>query len=358
LRIERLAGWVAGEAFGRAEAAAPAAMAGRLAKADLVTDTVRELTELQGTMGGIYAREEGLPETVWRAIYHQYLPVAVEPDAAPSRADLGEASVTWAALSLADKVDTIVGLFAAGERPTGTRDPFGLRRQAHGVMKILVDLPSLTGVQVAADLAALRRQARAGLTELAEPGHAPAAESAQEHEELSTFLAERLRFLFQQRGYAYDEINAVAGARRGFVDVPLDARLRLEAIHAVRASAEFEALAVAFKRVKNLAHELKGGPVDTLDRLTEPAERALAEEFESRGRAVRDAAARRDYLEAFRLASGFRAPVDRFFTEVFVMVDDQALRDQRLTLVWRLHDLMLDLADLSEIVPQVELDRR
>ena len=102
---------------------------------------VREFTELQGTMGGIYAREEGLPEEVWKAIYFHYLPVGVEADAPPSRAQLGKAAVTWAAVSLADKLDTIVGLFAAGEKPTGSRDPYGLRRAAQGVVKILVDLP-------------------------------------------------------------------------------------------------------------------------------------------------------------------------------------------------------------------------
>jgi glycyl-tRNA synthetase beta chain len=356
-RLERLARVVAAEAFGAADSADAAALAGRLAKVDLVTDMVRELTELQGTMGGIYAREEGLPEPVWRAIYHQYLPVGVEADAAPSKADLGAAAATWAAVSVADKVDTLVGLFAAGERPTGTRDPFGLRRQAHGLLKVLVDLPELTGLPVLVNLATLRAAAREGLAALAEPGVAVAPATDAERQDVSTFLAERLRYLFQQRGFAYDEINAVAGARRSFADIPLDARLRLEALHVVRASEEFEALAVAFKRVKNLAKELKGEPAAVLDRLTEPAERALAQEFESRGAAIGAAAARRDYAEAFRIASGFRSAVDRFFTEVFVMVDDVPLREQRLTLVWRLHELLLDLADISEIVPQAELNR-
>jgi glycyl-tRNA synthetase beta chain len=356
-RLERLARHVAADAFGAADAATPAATAGRLAKVDLITDMVRELTELQGAMGGIYAREEGLPEQVWRAIYHQYLPVGVEADAAPSRADLGPAATTWAALAVADKVDTLIGLFAAGERPTGTRDPFGLRRQAHGLLKVLVDLPELTGLAVPVSLNALRASAREGLLALVEPGVVIPGETAGERDDVSTFLAERLRYLFQQRGFAYDEVNAVAGARRSFVDVPFDARLRLEALHSVRASEEFEALAVAFKRVKNLARELKGEPVAVLDRLTEPAEQALALEFESRGAAIGAAAARRDYAEAFRIASGFRSAVDRFFTEVFVMVDDAPLRDQRLTLVWRLHELLLDLADISEIVPQAELNR-
>jgi len=352
MRLERLARQVVTDAFRRPDLADQAAAAGRLAKADLVTDMVRELTELQGTMGGIYAREEGLAEPVWRAIYHHYLPVAAETGAAPSRAELGGAAITWAALSIADKIDTLVALFAAGERPTGTRDPFGLRRQAHGLLKVLVDLPELTGLEVAVDLGALRREARATLEAMAEPGVTLAPET----DDLTTFLAERLRFVFQQRGFTYDEINAVAGSRRGFADAPHDARLRLEALDRVRTSMDFEALAVAFKRVKNLSRELTSGPVESLDRLTEPAETALLEDFRTRGELVRAAADRRDYLEAFRLASGFRPAVDRFFTDVFVMVEDGALREQRLTLIWRLHELMLDLADISEIVPQLELD--
>jgi glycyl-tRNA synthetase beta chain len=357
MRLERLARWLMTDAFRRPELADQAATAGRLAKADLVTEMVRELTELQGTMGGIYAREEGLTEPIWRAIYYHYLPIAAEAGAPPSRADLGTGAITWAALSVADKIDTLVALFAAGERPTGTRDPFGLRRQAHGLLKVLVDLPDLTGLEEAVDLAALCGEARAALEALAEPGVTLPGATSGDTVELTTFLAERLRYLFQQRGFTYDEVNAIAGSRRGFVDVPYDARLRLEALHRVRTSPDFEALAVAFKRVKNLSRELKAGPVETLDRLTEPAEAALLEEFRTRGALIRAAADRRQYLEAFRLASGFRPAVDRFFTDVFVMVDDVALREQRLTLIWRLHDLMLELADISEIVPQLELNR-
>jgi glycyl-tRNA synthetase beta chain len=249
-----------------------------------------------------------------------------------------------------------VSLFAAGERPTGTRDPFGLRRQAHGLLKVLVDLPELTGIDVAVNLGEVRKQARAALAELAEPG-VTLMDAGQEGDELTTFLAERLRFVFSQRGFTYDEINAIAASRRGFVDGPYDARLRLEALHRARSSPDFEALAVAFKRVKNLSRELTSGPAGTLDLLAEPSELALRDDFEVRGEQVRAAAARREYFEAFRLASGFRPAVDRFFTDVFVMVDDAALRDQRLTLIWRLHELILDLADISEIVPQLELNR-
>src|SRR5262245_50869986 len=142
-RIERLARTIASDVFGAADQAEHAATAARLCKADLVTDMVFEFPELQGVMGGIYAREEGLPPQVWKAIYYHYLPVGVEADAPPSRAQLGDGAKTWAAVSIADKSDTLVSLFGAGEKPTGSRDPFGLRRQAHGLLRILADLPEL-----------------------------------------------------------------------------------------------------------------------------------------------------------------------------------------------------------------------
>ena len=122
---------------------------------------VRELTELQGTMGGIYAREEGMPEEIWKAIYYHYLPVGVEADAPPSKSQLGPAAVVWAAVSLADRFDSVVGMYAAGERPTGSRDPLGLRRHAQGAVKILADLPELTGVDRRVALGPLLEQAGA-----------------------------------------------------------------------------------------------------------------------------------------------------------------------------------------------------
>src|SRR5207237_5550385 len=162
-RIETLASWIASEALGAdARTAAAAGKAARLAKADLTTDMVREFTELQGTMGGIYARADGMPDEIWKAIYFHYLPIGVEADAPPSRAQLGNAGITWAAVSLADKLDTIVGLFSAGERPTGSRDPYGLRRAAHGVFKILVDLPALVGSR-APDVHTLLDAAKRGI---------------------------------------------------------------------------------------------------------------------------------------------------------------------------------------------------
>src|SRR6185436_12306255 len=220
-RIESLAAWVAADVFGRPDVAPHAARAARLCKADLTTDMVFEFPELQGTMGGIYAREEGQPEQVWKAIYYQYLPIGVEADAPPTRAQLGAAGVTWAAVSMADKADTLVSLLGAGEKPTGSRDPFGLRRQAHGLIRVLVDLPELTGVDRPVTLGqVIDLQGEGGAT-------------------LRPFLLERLRYVLEQRGFDARNVRSVT---HGDVDAlsPLIARRKLEVLPEFTSSEDFK----------------------------------------------------------------------------------------------------------------------
>jgi glycyl-tRNA synthetase beta chain len=346
-RVERLAGWIAEAVLGVPADAAAAAKAGRLAKADLTTDLVREFTELQGTMGGIYAREEGQPEAVWKAIYHHYLPVAVEPDAAPSRAQLGEAATTWAAVSIADKLDTLVGLFSAGERPTGSRDPFGLRRQAHGLFRTLVDLPELTGLSVRPTVGALVAAASRDL---------PLDESTAAA--LDAFLTERLTYVLEQRGYDVRNVRAVLSGRPLSEISPLEARRMLEVLPEFTGSPEFQQLATAFKRVKNIAtgsDPAVAAGADAYAALTEPAELALVAELQRRQPAIeRVLESGEHYRQAFAEAAAFGPFVDRFFSDVFVMVDEPALRQARLHLMASLARLILRLADISEIVPQSE----
>ncbi len=356
-RIEKLARWIAGEAFSVPTAAADAARAARLAKVDLVTDMVRELTELQGTMGGIYARDEGQPESVWRAIYFHYLPVGVEAHAPPSPEDLGSAAVTWAAVSLADKLDTIVGLFAAGERPTGSRDPFGLRRQAHGVLKILVDLHELTGVRATLSLGDLLATAARGFDDLA-------VSTDTDQTALFEFLHERLSFVFERRGFDVRNIRAVLKRKSRVADLRPSEELRiLRALPEFTESADFKQLAVAFKRVRNIARELSDADFDRAEAesgdltsiLTEPSELALAAELNLRRPAIEASlASGNGYRQALGEAAKFGPAVDRFFSEVFVMVDEPRLRTARLRLMKRLERLVLTLADVSEIVPQTE----
>jgi len=343
-RISSLAEWIASEPLGSPAEASHAATAGRLAKADLTTDMVFEFTELQGTIGGIYARQEGLPEQVWKAIYYQYLPIGVEADAPPSREQLGAAAVAWAAVSLADKADTFVALSKAGERATGSRDPFGLRRQMQGVVRILMDLPQLTGID---------REVRLGEILGRAASHADSADgwNGQAADAALAFATERVRFALEQRGFGVEVVRA---ATPGGDVSPLRARRIAEAIQGMRGSDDFQALAVLFKRVKNIARELRGeAPLDR-SAITEPAERALLEELDARRPRIEAAATRSDYRGAFVEIAGLRAAVDRFFTEVFVMADDVRVRNARLKLMADLRDLILNLADISEIVPQTE----
>jgi len=341
-RVGSLAAWIAAEAFKRPDAAADAELAGRLSKADLVTDMVRELTELQGTIGGIYARDEKLPEPVWKAIYYHYLPVGVEADAQPSRQQLGQGAVTWAAVSLADKLDSVVGMFIAGERPTGSRDPLGLRRQAQGAVKILADLPEVTGLTVPLTLGPL-------LARASEPygGYQDAAGA------LSGFIADRLAYLLEQRGF---DVRAVRAVLHGGIEgvSPFEARKKLEALSQLSGSEALLGVAALLKRVKNITKGVVTpmAPAQLRNLLKEPAELALAGELESRAPVIRAAAERRDYKEAFTSIAQLQPVVAKFFDDVLVMADDEQLRTARLALVASLRDLILEIADISEIVSE------
>lgn len=351
-RVARLARWIATDVFARPDQADAAAEAGRLSKADLATDMVRELTELQGTMGGIYAREEGRPEPIWKAVYFHYLPIGVEADAPPSREQLGRGAITWAAVSLADKLDSVVGLFSAGERPTGSRDPLGVRRQAQGIIRILVDLPELTGLDLKVTLGGL-------LAHAAEPfGGLPSASDGWQ-DPLLAFFEDRLRYVLEQRGDDVRNVRAVTFERVDLVS-PLRARYMLQVLPEFTSSPDFQRLATAFKRVKNIAKELPESAFDAAEQsgpalaslLRESAELALLAELDRRRPIIESAVGGGEYRKALAEAAGFGPLVDRFFTDVFVMVDDQALRGARLRLMTRLRNLILTLADISEIVSE------
>ncbi|MEZ5290281.1 MAG: glycine--tRNA ligase subunit beta [Vicinamibacterales bacterium] len=351
-RVEPLARWIAADVLGRPEAADDAAKAARWCKADLATDMVRELTELQGAMGGIYAREDGQAEPVWKAIYHHYLPVAVEASGAPSRADLGAAAVSWAAVSLADKADTLAAMFVAGERPTGSRDPHGLRRAAQGLVRLLADLPELTGIDKAVSIHDLTLKAFASFS-----GHEGLADAQMS---LALFMLDRVRSVFEQRGADVRNVRAVI-AHQGAL-VPLTIRRRLDVLPEFTETADFKQLAVLFKRVRNIAKQLPitdfsqaALETEPIRPLTEPAEVALADEIARRRPVIDGAVAAGDgYRKAFAEAAGFGPGVARFFDDVMVMADDPAVRRARLLLLRRLESLILQLADVSEMVPQTE----
>jgi glycyl-tRNA synthetase beta chain len=331
-RVAQRAAHIAAKVLQSPQSEAAAREAGQLCKADLSSDMVRELTELQGTMGGIYAREDGRPEEVWKAIYFHYLPVGVEATAPPTKEQLGKAAIAWAAVSLADKLDTLVSMFAAGERPTGSRDPYGLRRAAQGVVRILVDLPELTGLDLRLTLGDL-------VTEKAD-------------EAFWGFLRDRIRYVLEQRGYDPRNVRAVTHAEVMELS-PLVAKRKLEALPEFTETTQFRQLAVLFKRVRNIAKNLDAAAPDLGGALTEPAELALAKEVDRLAPVV-DAAVKSGtgYRQAFGEAAKAGPAVAKFFDDVMVMTDDVKLRDARLRLLRRLEGLILQLADVSEIVPE------
>ena len=351
-RVATLAERIARELLGASDAAPHARLAGALSKADLATDMVGEFPELQGVMGGVYAREQGEPEEVWKAIYHHYLPIGIEADAPPSRRALGAAAATWAAVALADKVDTVVGLFRAGERPTGSRDPLGMRRQAQGMVRILVDLPEFTGSAM--------RISVGELLDMAYGVHGSPRDVEMAQRE-TTFVRERTRYLLEERGFDVRNVRAVTH-QSSLNDLrPLDARRKLEVLPEFTDSPDFTQLATLFKRVKNIARELPDDQFGVAEATQEPfeqylretSEQALLGELATRRPVIEGAVASgSNYREAFAEAAKFGPTVDRFFTDVFVMAEDAALRRARLRLMKQVERLMLLLADVSEIVPE------
>ena len=253
-------------------------------------------------------------------------------------------------MALADKLDTIAGLFSAAERPTGSRDPFGVRRQAHGVFKILIDLPELTGLGVRPTYSELLKAAEEPFGKASLDGHA----------ELLTFMLERLQYVLEQRGFDVRNVRAVTRAM-GTTVKPLEALRKLQVLPEFTDSSDFQKLAVAFKRVRNIARALDPAAFDRAERqepdlenlLKEDAERQLLEELGKRTPVIQGViAVGENYRQGFAEAAKFGPAVDRFFTEVFVMVDDKRLRDARLRLMKRLEQLILQLADISEIVAE------
>ena len=292
-------------------------------KSDLMTDLVGEFPEMQGVIGGLLARREGASEEVWRAIYEQYRPTSLE-DSSPG-------TMGGVVLSLADRLDTLVGCFSIGAVPTGSEDPLGLRRHTQAVIKMLLDhdLP----FSMRAILASDRRLDQEG------------------QERLLGFYEERLRFFLGRAGFAYDEINAAMGAGS---DSPVAVQRRVEALHDVRESPDMVAIAGAFKRIKNILRqsEKKGeGPDGDTDRREMEAEEQALEELVDRVEPlVAELAAAGEYRRALDEMAGIRKTVDAFFDRILVMHKDDVIRRRRLKLLKRLFDSFLEVADVSEVV--------
>ncbi len=325
-RIEKLAGQVASR-LGLEAASGDAVRAAGFLKADLVTDMVREFTDLQGVVGGLYAKEEGEPEAVWQAIYDQYHPASAD-DSVP-RTDAGGIA------ALADRLDTLTGLFGLGLIPTGSKDPYALRRAALGVVKILLDR------QWRIDLPAACADAFAH--------HEGLPRTATETlSDLNAFLVERVRFLLEKRGYAPDEVESVLTTDTRDV---LDVADRVAAVAAVRQKEDFVPLATAFKRVQNILAQAgeSDGEINP-ELIREDAERALASDyFQARGM-LDELIGKRHWGEALSVMASLGPALDRFFTEVMVLAEDPALRKNRVALLKSMRDQFFRVARFSEIL--------
>ncbi|MEE8583302.1 MAG: glycine--tRNA ligase subunit beta [Acidobacteriota bacterium] len=304
--------------------------AARLCKADLSSGMVGELSELQGVMGGLYARHEGYPEPVWKAVYQHYQPESLE-DPVPD-------SLPGAVLSLADKLDTLVGCFGIGLKPTGSRDPFALRRQAQGIVKILFEL----GDQVPVSLTLTQ------LVDLAQGNFKPSQPADQVRRSVVGFLERRVRFMFEQQGLAYDVLNAVLALGVAQVRQAFD---RARSLSEIRGQSDFEALAAAFKRMRNILGKQAGElPAFDPGLLQDPAEKALHQAYLRTRAPVESMLQKGRFPEALKRLAKLRRPVDEFFDEVLVMAPDEALKNNRLRLLEDLSQLFLQIADISEIV--------
>lgn len=342
-RMRALARWLANtwSQGGVLEAHADDAdRAAELAKCDLVTSMVREFTELQGIVGGLYARAQGEPEDVADGIYDHYRPVGLD-DPIPR-------NLTGCAVALADKLDSLMGCFAVGAIPSGSSDPFGLRRAALGIVKILLERKLPLSISSAISTAANGLRQKAPIIDVK-----PEAEA-----QVLEFMLERARFVLRERyGFAYDEVNAALAA--GGDDL-VDAIERVAAIKAIRKAKDFVPLAAAFKRIRNILEKSGGGAAKAGARnssvrpelFRENAERELHEAARQIGERAHTLKRSAKYREALEVIAGLRPAVDKFFDEVLVMAEEEDVRKNRLALLSSLFKEFSTIADFSEIVPE------
>ncbi len=349
LRLQRLCSWTCEAIRKRGVAVRPGVIhkAALLAKADLTTELVKEFTELQGIVGGLYARVQELDpdmkadarEAVATAIYDHYKPESME-DSVPRTTE-------GAVLSVADKADSIAGMFALGLQPTGSKDPFALRRQANGIIKAIAEH------KLPVSLAQLFQDAR-------ETYRGSAAEkkfcTAVDYDSaVRNFLRERLEFYLRDAlGFGYDVVNAVLSAS---ADDVVDAAARAGAVKSVLHMPEFLAIAAACKRMRNILKQASEKGIESSGKF-EPwpesadEEKSLAAYLDAHAPRVEAHRQKKEYQEALLLLATAREPVDKFFDKVMVMVEDPRVRANRLALLQTLLTEFSTIADFSEIVTE------
>jgi glycyl-tRNA synthetase beta chain len=314
---------------GGAELAALADRAALLAKADLLTDMVGEFPELQGIMGRYYAQYDGEDPLVAEAIEDHYKPRFAGDDLPRNDAGL--------CVALADKLETLVGLFGIGEKPTGDKDPFAMRRHALGVIRILMDKPDLfAGLPLITTIDTTVQQFH-GVDGFISP-----------LSDVQDFVYERLSGLLRESGFTALEIDSVLAMRPQRLH---DTLTRLEAVRAFTALPEAAALAAANKRVANILKKSGDIGIPQADRtlLSEPAEFALADALADIGPKAETAYESGDYTRALLILAGLKTPVDAYFDHVMVNVDDAAVRNNRLALLVQLRAAMNRVAVLSRL---------
>jgi glycyl-tRNA synthetase beta chain len=349
-RVQRLCSWLSEVLKRNGIAVRPGVIhkAACLSKTDLTTELVKEFTELQGIVGGLYARVQQLDPTLPEAtrmaiadtIYDHYKPESTDDDV--------PRSIEGSVLSIGDKADTIAGMFSLGSIPSGSKDPFALRRQANAIVKIIAEK------RLPLRLTPLFADARAMYdgSDAEKKFDRPASELKYP---VATFFRERLEFYLRDvRGYAYDIVAAVLDAD---ADDVVDALARAEAVSKVRPSSDFESIAVAFKRIKNIlrqANESGKKIAPTVDEaaMTEEPEKDLAARMPETAASVERLRRDKNYEAALLEIAKLRPVVDKFFDKVMVMVEDERVRANRLTLLQTLLKEFSTIADFSEIVTE------
>jgi len=314
------------------------ALAAMLSKCDLMTEMVGEFPDLQGLMGYYYARNEGIAETTAKALDECYMPRNAADDLPAG--EIGQV------VAIADRIDTLIGIFGIGQKPSGTKDPFALRRASLAVLRIMIEK------RLSLDLEQLLRQASENLkSQLTEDADSLLLENLKDQTialEALDYIFERVNAYYQDRGVNHSVIDAVLALRP---TSPLDLDQRISAVQEFKKLDEAESLAAANKRIGNILRKAEERIPDSYDSalFIEEAETTLASQLEKVSSAVVPLFSQREYTEGLKQLAHMRNPVDRFFDDVMVMADDDAVRINRLALLKRLNKLFTHVADLSRL---------
>ncbi|MBU1339753.1 MAG: glycine--tRNA ligase subunit beta [Acidobacteria bacterium] len=325
LRLKKIVRYLAGKMDMKDQSQSLTAAA-ELCKVDLLTDMVREFSSLQGVFGGLCAREEKYPAAVWKTIYEHYLPASMDDDVPSTRNGL--------VLSIADKLDSIVGAVGVGIKVTGSRDPFGLRRNAQSICRMI-----------------LEKKLRVDLGRLIDKSIVLYGDTLQQpKEEIKAycldFFRNRLSYIFSSQGYRYDLVDA---ALEPGIEFPYDCSLRLRALDGLKDSPQFEPMILIAKRVNNI---LKGHPRHRIDSelFEEKEERELYTTFSIIRENVAPVLESGDYVRAQKMIFRMRATIDTFFDRIMVMAENKKIQRNRLALLQEISKLLSTIADYSKIV--------